>query len=81
MNIKFFVTGFFVVLFLILATTSEWISKVNVEGDSSVNTSESESAVSSVTPQENDTTSGGIGSSIPSSTTTSNEISGANITA
>ena len=80
MNIKFFVVGFFVVVFLVLAT-SEWTSKVSSQGDSSLNSTESEGYLRNLTPQENDTTSEGIGASIPSSSTTGNWSSRANTTA
>jgi len=80
MNIKFSIAGFFVVVFLVLAT-SEWTSKVSSQGDSSLNSTESEGSLRSLTPQEKDTTSEGIGASIPSSSTTGNWSSRANTTA
>jgi hypothetical protein len=73
MKIKFFVMGLFVAVFLILTTTVEWTPKVNAQGDYSMNTNESKGTVSNLAPQQTDTTSEGIGASIPSSTPQQND--------
>jgi hypothetical protein len=72
MNNKLFFAGFFLEVFLILATILEWTSKVNAQGDSSMNTTESAAAGSNLISEGNKTTSTGIGSSLLTPSTIGN---------